>query len=144
MCTTALDDLMWHATESPKKAEPETSNSWFGKKPTAVPPAKLTSVIDGLKEVYFNKVWRHMKLCSLHVAHLTTVNDCPNRLSNQIGVRAIKPARLHLAESNPSPSTFHSPKRTSGAAVFIALIALTSQRCSKETRLLVSSARLPV
>lgn len=42
--------------EPPKKAEPEVSTSWFGKKAVPVPPAKLTSVIDGLKEVYFNKI----------------------------------------------------------------------------------------
>jgi hypothetical protein len=44
------------SAEPPKKAEPESSTSWFGKKAVPVPPAKLTSVIDGLKEVYFNKV----------------------------------------------------------------------------------------
>lgn len=50
----------WSADEragSPKKdKQPHGGGSWFGRKAAPVPVAKLTGVIDGLKDVYFKKV----------------------------------------------------------------------------------------
>mmetsp|Transcript_2243 Transcript_2243/g.6668 ORF Transcript_2243/g.6668 Transcript_2243/m.6668 type:complete len:552 (+) Transcript_2243:276-1931(+) len=43
------------APESPKKDKQPESSGWF-RKAAPVPVAKLTGVIDGLKDVYFNKV----------------------------------------------------------------------------------------
>ena len=42
--------------EAPKPVLQESKSMWGRSRKAAVPAKQLTSVIDGLKEVYFNKV----------------------------------------------------------------------------------------